>query len=79
MIFCMAYMGLIVFCFTILQVICATQAKIGPKGDLVISNVEVAPDGFSRVAALANGIVDGGLISGTKVGFLFHRLSLRTS
>ncbi|KAK0218569.1 laccase lcc5 [Armillaria nabsnona] len=59
-------MSLIVFCFTILQVICATQAKIGPKGDLVISNVEVAPDGFSRVAALANGIVDGGLVSGTK-------------
>ncbi|KAK0470307.1 laccase lcc5 [Desarmillaria tabescens] len=41
-------------------------AKIGPTGDLVIANSEIAPDGYSRVAALANGVLDGALISGNK-------------
>ncbi len=52
---------------TTLFFIALVQAQIGPTGDLVISNVEVSPDGYSRTTALANGVVDGGPITGTKV------------
>ncbi|KAK0451157.1 laccase lcc5, partial [Desarmillaria tabescens] len=39
---------------------------IGPIGDLIISNGNVNPDGFERVAALANSQIDGALIRGSK-------------
>ncbi|KAK0224304.1 laccase lcc5 [Armillaria fumosa] len=52
--------------FTTLFFIALVQAQIGPTGDLVISNVKVSPDGYSRTTALANGVVDGVLITGTK-------------
>ncbi|PBK95999.1 Cu-oxidase-domain-containing protein [Armillaria gallica] len=42
------------------------QGTIGPTGDLVISNGNVAPDGFQRVAALANSQIDGSLITANK-------------
>ncbi|SJK99491.1 related to Laccase-4 [Armillaria ostoyae] len=48
--------------FTLLVVIFPAHAKIGPTGDLVIANSEIAPDGYSRIAALANGVLDGALI-----------------
>ncbi|KAK0444082.1 laccase [Armillaria borealis] len=52
--------------FALLVVIFPAHAKIGPTGDLVIANSEIAPDGYSRIAALANGVLDGALISGNK-------------
>ncbi|KAK0494066.1 laccase [Armillaria luteobubalina] len=52
--------------FALLVVIFPAHAKIGPTGDLVIANSEIAPDGYSRIAALANGVLDGVLISGNK-------------
>ncbi|KAG7443717.1 laccase [Guyanagaster necrorhizus] len=42
------------------------QGTIGPVGDLVISNGNVNPDGFERLAALANSQIDGTLIRGNK-------------
>ncbi|KAK0432321.1 laccase [Armillaria borealis] len=42
------------------------QGTIGPTGDLVISNGNVAPDGFERVAALANSQIDASLITANK-------------
>ncbi|KAK0201368.1 laccase lcc5 [Desarmillaria ectypa] len=42
------------------------EGTIGPKGDLVISNGDVDPDGFGRVAALANSHIDGTLIRANK-------------
>lgn len=44
------------------------QGTIGPVGDLVVSNGLVSPDGFERLAALANSRIDGSLITGNKVG-----------
>ncbi|KIK67868.1 hypothetical protein GYMLUDRAFT_155173 [Collybiopsis luxurians FD-317 M1] len=41
-------------------------AAIQTSGDLVISNAEVSPDGFSRTAVLAGGSVVGELITGNK-------------
>jgi len=41
--------------------------RIGPVTDLVVSSVEVSPDGFNRTAALAGGTVIGPLIAGNKV------------
>ncbi|KAK0204374.1 laccase [Desarmillaria ectypa] len=52
--------------FALLFMTTPAYAKIGPTGDLVIANSEIAPDGYSRVAALANGVLDGALISGNK-------------
>ncbi len=54
--------------FALVVVIFPAHAKIGPTGDLVIANSEIAPDGYSRIAALANGVLDGALISGNKAG-----------
>ncbi|KAG7443731.1 laccase [Guyanagaster necrorhizus] len=42
------------------------QGTIGPVGDLVVSNGNVNPDGFERLAALANSQIDGALITGNK-------------
>ncbi|PBK79972.1 laccase 1 precursor [Armillaria gallica] len=42
------------------------QGTIGPVGDLVVSNGLVSPDGFERLAALANSRIDGSLITGNK-------------
>ncbi|KAK0200620.1 laccase lcc5 [Desarmillaria ectypa] len=42
------------------------QGTIGPVGDLVVSNGNVSPDGFERLAALANSQIDAALITGTK-------------
>lgn len=44
-----------------------TLAAIGPVADLVISNVDVSPDGFERSAVVAGGAVIGSLITGNKV------------
>ncbi|PBL04373.1 laccase [Armillaria gallica] len=52
--------------FALVIMIFPAHAKIGPTGDLVIANSEIAPDGYSRIAALANGVLDGALISGNK-------------
>ncbi|KAF8895919.1 laccase lcc5 [Mucidula mucida] len=41
-------------------------AAIGPVADLTIANADVAPDGFTRTAALAGGNVSGVLITGNK-------------
>ncbi|KAK7007508.1 multicopper oxidase/laccase [Favolaschia claudopus] len=41
-------------------------AAIGPTADLTLTNVDVAPDGFSRSAVTANGIVPGPVITGNK-------------
>ncbi|KAK0200606.1 laccase lcc5 [Desarmillaria ectypa] len=42
------------------------QGTIGPVGDLVVSNGNVNPDGFQRLAALANSQIDRTLIRGNK-------------
>ncbi|KAK0200634.1 laccase lcc5 [Desarmillaria ectypa] len=42
------------------------EGTIGPVGDLVVSNGNVSPDGFERLAALANSQIDGTLIRGNK-------------
>ncbi|KAG6907773.1 hypothetical protein DXG01_007486 [Tephrocybe rancida] len=44
----------------------AGAVTIGPVGDLVISNSEVAPDGISRSAVLAGGTFPGPIIVGKK-------------
>ncbi|KAK0205899.1 laccase lcc5 [Desarmillaria ectypa] len=43
----------------------ATHATISTSGDLVISNVDVSPDGYNRTAAVAGGSVVGELITAT--------------
>uniref|UniRef100_A0A0W0FNJ6 Laccase n=1 Tax=Moniliophthora roreri TaxID=221103 RepID=A0A0W0FNJ6_MONRR len=43
-----------------------TLATIGPVADLVISNQDVSPDGFTRGAVVAGGNTMGPLIVGTK-------------
>lgn len=43
------------------------QAAVGPVADLRISNVDIAPDGFTRSTVLAGGVFPGPLIVGTKV------------
>ncbi|KAI9429941.1 laccase [Lactarius psammicola] len=42
------------------------SAAIGPTAELQIYNANVAPDGFSRLATLANGGVPGPVIRGSK-------------
>ncbi|KAJ3485885.1 hypothetical protein NLI96_g4634 [Meripilus lineatus] len=42
------------------------QAAVGPVADLRISNVDIAPDGFTRSTVLAGGVFPGPLIVGTK-------------
>ncbi|KAM5541434.1 hypothetical protein V8D89_004988 [Ganoderma adspersum] len=42
----------------------SAYAAIGPVTDLVISNANVAPDGFTRAAVVVNGIAPGPLITG---------------
>ncbi|KAH8988463.1 laccase C [Lactarius hatsudake] len=44
----------------------SVSAAIGPVAELLIQNVDIAPDGFSRLATLANGGVTGPLIRGNK-------------
>ncbi|KAI0673731.1 laccase [Trametes maxima] len=39
---------------------------IGPKGNLVISNAAIAPDGFNRDAIVVNGVFPSPLITGKK-------------
>ncbi|KAM5532459.1 hypothetical protein V8D89_013875 [Ganoderma adspersum] len=41
-------------------------AAVGPVADLVISNADVAPDGFSRAAIVVNGAFPSPLITGNK-------------
>ncbi|KAJ7912289.1 laccase 2 precursor [Mycena leptocephala] len=45
---------------------CAGAVMIGPIADLHVANAIVAPDGFSRSAVLANGLVPGPTIRGNK-------------
>ncbi|THU97492.1 laccase precursor [Dendrothele bispora CBS 962.96] len=44
------------------------SAAVGPEADLVIVNSDIAPDGFTRSAVLANGVFPGPLITGQKDG-----------
>ncbi|KAJ7080192.1 laccase [Mycena belliarum] len=46
--------------------ISAALAAIGPTADLVLTNGDVAPDGFTRQAVLVNGQVPGPLIAAKK-------------
>lgn len=48
-------------------------AAIGPVADLVISNADVAPDGFSRAAIVVNGAFPSPLITGNMVGLVLLR------
>ena len=41
-------------------------ASIGPITDLLISNANIAPDGFTREAVLAGGTFPGPLVKGNK-------------
>ncbi|KAJ6545172.1 laccase 1 [Mycena capillaripes] len=56
--------------FTSLLSLClvarAGAVMIGPTADIHIANAVVAPDGFSRSAVLANGLVPGPTITGNK-------------
>ena len=47
------------------------EAAIGPVADLRISNVDIAPDGFTRSTVLAGGVFPGPLIVGNKVYYPF--------
>ncbi|KAI0290163.1 laccase T2 copper depleted [Russula brevipes] len=47
-------------------ILAKAYAAIGPIAELAIVNRDIAPDGFSRSASLANGIFPGPLITGTK-------------
>jgi iron transport multicopper oxidase len=55
--------------FLLLALTCRSSfaEMIGPVADLVIVAAEVAPDGFSRTAALAGGTVIGPVVTGNKV------------
>ncbi|KAI0362882.1 Cu-oxidase-domain-containing protein, partial [Pilatotrama ljubarskyi] len=44
----------------------ATIAAIGPKADLVLSNADITPDGFTRNAVVVNGVAPGPLITGNR-------------
>ena len=48
----------------------AGAATVGPVGDMVLTNGDVTPDGFTRAAVLVNGQVPGPLVVGNKVGRL---------
>ena len=45
----------------------ATRAAVGPIGNLHLTNVNMAPDGFNRSVVAAGGAVPGPLIKGNKV------------
>ncbi|KAJ7601795.1 laccase [Mycena polygramma] len=49
-----------------LSLIAPSLASIGPTADLTLVNAVVAPDGFSRSAVTANGIIPGPLIVANK-------------
>ena len=50
-----------------LGLVIATYAAIGPVTDLHISNIQTAPDGYTRTAIVAGGSFPGPLIKGNKV------------
>ncbi|KAK7042868.1 multicopper oxidase/laccase [Favolaschia claudopus] len=63
----MLYYSSSLFALTLsLSSISLSFAAIGPTADLTLTNVDVAPDGFSRSAVTANGIVPGPVITGNK-------------
>lgn len=45
----------------------SAYAAIGPTADLIISDADIAPDGFTRAAVVVNGVSPGPLITGNKV------------
>ena len=47
----------------------ASAVTVGPVGDMVITDGDVTPDGFTRAAVLVNGQVPGPIVVGNKVGF----------
>ncbi|KAJ7779414.1 laccase [Mycena maculata] len=49
----------------------AAAVSIGPTADITLLNVDVTPDGFTRSAVTANGLVPGPNIIGNKV-YSFH-------
>ncbi|KAJ6573232.1 laccase [Mycena sp. CBHHK59/15] len=49
-----------------LSFVSTSWGYIGPTTDLNLINADVAPDGFTRSAVLANGLVPGPLIAGNK-------------
>ncbi|KAK0492822.1 laccase lcc5 [Armillaria luteobubalina] len=50
---------------TVALYVVATRGTISTSGDLIISNVNVSPDGYNRTAAVAGGSVVGELITAT--------------
>ncbi len=57
---------------TVALYVVATRATISTSGDLIISNVDVSPDGYNRTAAVAGGSVVGELITATTVGYVLR-------
>ncbi|KAN0135809.1 laccase B [Lactarius tabidus] len=57
---------LLSFLFLLSAVSRHVSAAIGPNAQLEISNLELAPDGFSRSTVLAEGVFPGPLIKGNK-------------
>ncbi|KAJ7166988.1 laccase [Mycena filopes] len=54
------------FFLPLLSLIASASASVGPTADITLVNAVVAPDGFSRSAVLANGVVPGPLIIANK-------------
>ncbi|KAJ7450358.1 laccase [Mycena latifolia] len=52
--------------FLIFSALSRTYAAVGPSTSLVIFNKDIAPDGYSRSAVLADGVFPGPLITGKK-------------
>ncbi|KAI1790742.1 laccase [Ganoderma leucocontextum] len=52
--------------FVALKLALTAHGAIGPVTDLTITNANIAPDGYTRPAVLADGILPGPLISGQK-------------
>ena len=47
----------------------AGASMIGPVADMVISNADITPDGYTRAAVVVNGEMPGPIVSGNKVCF----------
>ena len=70
----MTHSGTFFGLFVLLLSASVAFAGIGPAATLEISNANVSPDGFTRAATVANGQVDGPLITGKKVSFWLNNL-----
>ena len=50
----------------------ALATQVSNTAELIISNADVAPDGYTRAAVVVNGQSPGPLITGNKVPHLVH-------